>query len=401
MLHEKVWKRFVRTPGILLDCADTDGCAPLPTAEEIRAGIPNACGWMTPSENGAFFTGLYLYALCCAYDGHPSEALRGEVLTLADGLFLLCDVGAHDGFIARGVAEDGVTHYPLSSEDQVGPWLLGLWRLRRSRAADDALREKIDRRLLRTLRGIRAAGYEIPTEWDGVTHGSYARADWRGVCKGMFSAYISEILDLACPGEYRRFSQERPGAGLWSRTEIASHGFAPDMIRTPSLIQFWIDVCAHLCLRELAEADPVNRDAFCSGLRSNGFVCEKFLEDYRKYDNTAKPDYNMDWRSLIPKLKPWRGYAEATAEAARFCGLYAEICPARRIEHGLLGNMLFGAWICTTCGEERIASRALDALDAAARHVDWDHMGLCYAFAAESAVICADRKNNDEKEESL
>jgi hypothetical protein len=79
-----------------------------------------------PIENGAFFGGLYLYSLCEKYDFEPDAKLQNEIKILADGLLLLCDVCKCDGCIARGVADDGVSHPPFSSEDQFGPWMLGL-----------------------------------------------------------------------------------------------------------------------------------------------------------------------------------------------------------------------------------------------------------------------------------
>ena len=389
VLHEQVWKRFVRMPyGHILDFADENGNTTYPTVEEYENCVPNVLGWVTPVENGAFFGGLYLYGLCRAYDRSPDAELLSEIRVIADGLFLLCDVGKRGGFIARGVGDDGHSHYPFSSEDQVGPWLLGLWRLRNSRAADDALRTEIDRRLLRTLRGLKANGYHVPTEWDGVTRGSYAHDDWRGASKALFCAYLLERLDPAEAGEYRRLCAEHPDASLYSRTEIVSHGFAPDMVRNTGLIQFWIDVCAHLCVCELAAVDAENRSAFLCGTRANGVVCEKYLDDIKKYDAASKPVYEMDWRKILPERRKWNTPDEAVAEAGRHCGLFGGICPARRIEHGLLGNMLFAAWICVTCGETPIERQGAERLREAISFVDWNSMRCSYAFAAEAAYYC-------------
>ena len=386
-LHEQVWTRFVRMPyGHILDCADENGHTVLPTAAEMRACVPNVLGWMTPVENGAFFGGLYLYGLCTAYDIRPDGKLLGEIKTITNGLFLLCDVGEKDGFIARGVGEDGISHYPFSSEDQVGPWLLGLWKLRNSRAADEALRTEIDKRLLRTLWGLQRAGYHVPTEWEGETRGSYAHDDWRGASKALFCAYVLSELDEKRRDEYRTMSKEHPDDSLYTRVEIASHGFGADMVRETGLIQFWIDICAHLCLEELAAVDEENRPAYLHGMKANGVVCEKFLDDYKKYDNQKKPVYEMDWRKLLPERKPWHSAREAMDEAGRHCGLFNQICPARSIEHALLGNMVFAAWIVITCGDPALEKRGYEKLLEAVHHVDWRTMRLSYAFAAEAAI---------------
>ena len=110
-LHSLVWKRYIRMPyGHLLDGAELDGSAVIPSAEECRAYIPSILAWTTPIADCAMFGGLYLYALCEKYESAPSEELKKELHILIKGLLLLCDVSDVDGFIARGVADDGVTH---------------------------------------------------------------------------------------------------------------------------------------------------------------------------------------------------------------------------------------------------------------------------------------------------
>jgi len=157
-LHKIVWERFIRMPyGHLLDAADLNGDCFIPTAQECQNCIPNIMSYATAIADCAFFGGLYVYGLCEKYDRAPDAQTKKEIHILVDGLLLLCDIGKVDGFIARGVADDGITHYPTTTEDQVGPWLLGLWRTMHSSVADEALQEKIRPRLVRTLRGISGA----------------------------------------------------------------------------------------------------------------------------------------------------------------------------------------------------------------------------------------------------
>ena len=62
-------------------------------------------------------------------DGHT---IGGPVAAAAsfvpEGLLFLASLGHTPGFIARGVATDGKTTYPMGSNDQTTPWLYGLWR---------------------------------------------------------------------------------------------------------------------------------------------------------------------------------------------------------------------------------------------------------------------------------
>ena len=183
-LHEQVFKRFIRMPyGHIMDCADLSGVAVIPTAEECRNYIPSIVAWTTPIADGAMFGGLYLYALCQRYAATPSEALKKDIGVLIRGLLLLCDISDVDGFIARGVADDGVTHYPCSSNDQTGPWILGLYFAMHSDAADADTKEEIRKRLYRTLRGFYRNDWQFRNEWEGTALGTYKSADFRNCAK--------------------------------------------------------------------------------------------------------------------------------------------------------------------------------------------------------------------------
>lgn len=389
-LHRLLWTRYVRMPyGHLLDYADPNGEPIYPSAEECRAGVPNVLGWGVCTENGAFFTGLYLYGLCEAYDRAPNPQTKREMELLADGLLLLCDVAEQDGCIARGVATDGASHYPFSSEDQFAPWLLGLARLCRCAASDAAQRSAIHARMIRAIGGVRRAGWQIPTEWPGVTRGSCAHGDWRGAAKLLYIAAIGRALGIICPDEFERLAAECPDGGLYARAEIVSHGFAPDMIRQTDLIQFWIDVCAQLCVRELIRLDPVRASGYARGLAANGVAATPFLRDYEAYLAAEKAPLRYDWRVLTQDMRPWRSAAEAVAEAGRQCGAFFErISPGMGQEKKLLGQSVFGCWIAAVSGDPRTAAAARECLDDAAARVDWAACGYNILFALESARNC-------------
>ncbi len=387
-LRELVERRFVHKPwGYLLDCARPDGSAEIPTPDECRNGIPNVLGWGTSNENGAFFTGLYLYGLCNAYLLEPSDELKAEIMQFCDGLFRLCDIAVQDGCIARGVADDGVSHYPFSSEDQAGPHMLGLWKLMNSPLADDELKAEIERRLVRTLKGIINAGWNIPTEWEGVTRGTWAHADWRGASKLIFFAKLAEQLGLINSDEFERLRDERPDGGFYTRYEICACGFAPDMLRNTGLIQFWIDVCAQLCIKELIQLDPDYSEYYRSGLSKNADSVYWFLDDYKKYDNAGTLEYNHNWRELIAYMLPERRDAdEAMREAGSQIGIWnSKLCPRMMNEHRVLGNMLFGAWIALASSGSEVRRYAAEKLYDALDFVDWNTLHRSYAFAAIAA----------------
>ena len=389
VLHEQVWKRFIRMPyGHLLDYADESGGAIIPTAEELQAGLPNALVWCTPIENGAFFGGLYLYGLCEKYDFAPDETLKNEIKTIADGLFLLCDVCKQDGCIARGVADDGVSHPPFSSEDQFGPWMLGLWRLFRSPASDEAMRDGIKKRLVRSLGGVRKAGWKVPSEWEGVTQGSFDGKDWRGVSKLLFAAAVAREVGVVSEAEFELLAAERPSDAVYSRPEIVSHGFAPDLIRKPGA-KFWISICAQICVRELITLDAPRAEYYRAGLRANGVAVLEFLGDYEKYMEIAEKKFFYDWRLPLRDIRPWKNKEEAIAEANRHLGCFFGQEGAIMItEKKLIGEALFGCWIAVVSGDKTAADYAYKCLSDATERVDWVGCGYSWAFTAEAAIYC-------------
>ena len=126
-VHAEVWRRFIDEHDILIDYADTDGSFPRPTAEECREQKPNALGWWTPIENGSMFNGMYLDAAVHRWKISRAEADKEHARRMADALLMLSSLGP-PGFIARGVADDGKTPYPMGSNDQTAPWFYGLWK---------------------------------------------------------------------------------------------------------------------------------------------------------------------------------------------------------------------------------------------------------------------------------
>lgn len=395
-LHELIWRRYIRMPyAHLLDAAEENGNAHIPTAAEVESNLPNVMSYATSIADCAFFGGLYLFGLCEKYDVAPTKTLKNEIGMLINGLLLLCDVSKTDGFVARGVADDGVSHYPFSSTDQVGPFILGLWRALRSPAVDRELCDEIKPRLVRTLSGLRAAGWRVPTEWEGVTMGSFADADWRGVAKCLFLAATARELGLLSCDEFEEMTAQKPKKSIYTRAEIVSHGFAPDMLKNTGLIQFWIDVCAHLATRELIKLDPERAAFYRQGLLTNSAAVVPFLREYRTYNKLENKDFDHNWRQLVPHVKPWEGADEGYAEAKRLNRVWPDLYnPLRNVERKTLSQAFFGAWIAVTGGDEQAAAYARECLIDAIDTVEWKKVGHSYAFAVEAALACFDTRSN-------
>ena len=393
-LHEQVFKRFIRMPyGHIMDCADLSGVAVIPTAEECRNYIPSIVAWTTPIADGAMFGGLYLYALCQRYAATPSEALKKDIGVLIRGLLLLCDISDVDGFIARGVADDGVTHYPCSSNDQTGPWILGLYFAMHSDAADADTKEEIRKRLYRTLRGFYRNDWQFRNEWEGTALGTYKSADFRNCAKFLFAAAVARELGIVSKEEFRTYATEIPPKGFYSRREVIARGFSHEMLNSVALRQFWITVCAHLSVLELCKLDPEGSAQYERGISLGAYSAKFFVREFDHYKPDDFPPFDHDWRKIVPHLKKVTTYEEIKAQSMGLANeLYAEVCPLRGHERMTLGQALFSAWVAIASNERAIADYAYAALTECIQKIDWDKVGQCYAFVAESALIAYDTR---------
>ena len=389
-LHEQVWKRFVRMPyGHLLNYAGENGEAIYPTKEECDKAMPNPRSWGLPISDSAFFTGLYTAALLEKYRKQPSDETADEINILMGGLYLLQDVAKVDGFIARGVGADGRSHYPMGAECQTFPWILALYLYLRSDLCTD--RESVRERLLRVLLALRKYEWKTPCDEEGVFYkSSWLHTNgWRGVVMLLFCARV--IYELTGDPADRQYFEELmnsiPAGGIFKRSEIVSQGYSHDMI-TSFGNQTWICLYCHLAIRELLTLDPEREAVYRLCLYNNGVTALKNVYSITKYDNKAG-GFNMDWRSLN---ELWEDYGKDTVKGTAIAEKQStywnqHLVPHKYMEHTILGNALFAAWAAASCGDERIAQKAMEVLKEEISKIDWNSLHLSYAFVAESALI--------------
>ncbi len=100
----------------------------LPTPEEIARSFPTRAGGRTGMENPALNAGQYLPAVVLRHQLSHDAASTDEARLLFSGMKRLCDVAKDPGFLPRGVALDGASHYTNSSVDQINMFLNGIFR---------------------------------------------------------------------------------------------------------------------------------------------------------------------------------------------------------------------------------------------------------------------------------
>jgi hypothetical protein len=382
--HAEMWRRFVDPHDVVLDYTDLEGRYDRPTPEECRLGKPNALGWWTPVENGAMFNGLYLDALVNRALATQSDADRAKVRRLVDGELLLARIGEVPGFVARGLATDGRTTFPMGSNDQTAPWFYGLWRYVRAGLADDALRHRIVAKMVKVANVLERTGWRMPAAAPFKFRGSFAESGWDGAPRLLF--VMKAMHTLTGDTKWARHYADT----LHSKSEHAPH----DRLHACSLgvasrpkQMMWTGSVSTACLRELweMETDAAIRARFARGLTASAEFASGVLPTRSAFDNNGKARFEGDWRKLLPLWRPQRTIADAQAVAAAQLEFKHTLSPRRREEAKFVREPAFAAWIVTLCPEKAIVARHRNAVADTIRC--YRYAGLRYSqfFAVESA----------------
>ena len=144
-VHQALWGHFMHVEHQMFYDYwwDTPGFPWLPTADQIAREFPNAAGWGTGMENCALSAAQVLPGALLRHELAPDERTAHEARTLFGGLQRLFRVARDPGFLPRGVALDGVSHYPNSSADQYTMVFYALHAYRGSSIATTADRQAI------------------------------------------------------------------------------------------------------------------------------------------------------------------------------------------------------------------------------------------------------------------
>jgi hypothetical protein len=231
--HTEIWRRFIDKFGIMIDFADMDGSVSLPTPEELREGKPNALGWWAPIENGAMFNGLYMDAAINRWKRTQSAEDAAKARKLMAGLLLLNSISEVKGFVGRGVAADGKSHYPMGSNDQTLPWFLGLWRYWASDLATAEEKQRIAKHLVETAEVIAAMKWQMPAEQPFGKRGGFGGFSFDSSPRLLFTCKALHQVtgDAKWDKLYRDALVERGGKEQRTRLEICEQGMVFEYAR--------------------------------------------------------------------------------------------------------------------------------------------------------------------------
>ncbi len=385
--HTELWRRFIDPYGILVDYADKDGGFPRPTPEECRAGKPNALGWWSPIENGSMFNGMYLDGVIQRWKWTRADQDKQKARRLAQGLLLLSSLGP-PGFIARGVATDGRTPYPMGSDDQTGPWLYGLWRYVHEGLADLPERAQIIAQFSEVATVIEANGWKLPCNEGAPSpfRGSFAAHSWQCAPRLLFLLKAAHALtgDEHWAERYREAAREVGGPSGRTRVQICASGM---VFHNPQWRESWTGASSVITLRGLweMETDPAWKQSYADGLAASLKVAADGVPLATKFDNESSAAFLHDWRKLNEWWQPQSSEAEALAVAERESKELGRLSPRRYEEFVYMREPIFAAWVVTLCPDRALVEPHRGAILDTLAHYDYTRIRYSQFFPAEAA----------------
>ena len=383
--HAELWRRFVDEYGILVDFCDLEGKVNLPTPEECRAGKPNALGWFQPIENGAMFNGLYLDAMVNRWRSTKSEEDATKARRLMEGLLLLNSISEVKGFVGRGVSTDGRSHFPMGSDDQTGPWYIGLWRYYDSGLASDEEKDRLRRHLAETTAAIVSLGWNMPAEAPFGKRGTFEGFHFEKAVRKLFVMKLMARVsgETSWEERYRAELDLAGGDPTLTKRQYAGGGmkyyYAPTHAWTSC-----VAVGALRCLWEMEEDAALKAD-YAAGLLASAVLAAECLPLAEKFDPSNPATFDQDWRAaMMPLWKPHTTEQEAVDLAIAQLKAFGKISPRRHSEAAFIREPSAAAWIVSLCPDKDVVKTHLPAIERLLRRYDYADLYYATFFWVES-----------------
>ena len=371
-IHSILEKRFFSRENILYDYAGLNGEVVIPTAEECLANKPNAFAWNTPIENGGFFNGVLLTGLCDLYENYPSEKLKGQMQKLFRGLCRLQDSSPVKGCILRGIASDGKSFYPASSDDQVSPFLLGLWRFSQSAASTQEEKAECRRRCHETVKALKNNGWIIPGARTGFNRGNIAGKSPFNMCNILLAAMILDQTEPNGSSEFVRILEERKEIVFAGYPDIPAHAC-------------WYSAHNYYILSMIAKKYPEYREQARKSLKITAEAAAKWIGRWKQY--VPGLAFTPDWHPLNALWHEQKNTKDAVAiTGAPFWSLWSETCPAVMNERNSIMSAFAAAWIVLLSDDQEIIAKALPDILEALDRIPFERLYYSPFFFAENVI---------------
>lgn len=371
-IHEILERRFLSGENVLYDYAGLKGEVVLPTPEECLANKPNAFAWNTPIENGGFFNGDLLTALCDLYEIFPSEKLAKQMRTLARGLYVLQDRSPVAGCILRGIGSGGKCFYPASSNDQVIPFLLGLWRFAQSGASTPAEKAECRRRCRETVLALKRNRGIVPGARPGFERGNLTANAPYDMCHILLAAMILDETDPEGGTEFGRVLNDRKESVFAGFPEISAE-------------HCWFASHNFYILSMLAATCPAYREPARKALKITAEAASKWIGCWKQY--VPGLAFTLDWHPLNDFWHEQKNTADCKdITGALLWRSWSEICPAVMNERKSIMPAFAAAWIVLLSGDEEVIARSRPGIIEALESVPFEKLYYAPFFFAENVI---------------
>jgi hypothetical protein len=349
---------------------------------------PSALSWGVPVEDGPMFNGLYLDAMCNRWKHTHDEADRMKARRLIDGLVLVSSVGKTPGFIARGIATDGKTTYPMGSNDQTTPWFYGIWRYLQDGLATGEERDALVAKFVEMGNILEQHGWRMPCDGPPSAYrGSFNAPGWEGAPRLLFvtKAMHHFTKDAQWQQKYLDAANEKVGNAQRTRLEFCRSGMVFDGSQGPRYS--WTGSEGVACLRALweMEEDPALREVYAEGLRNSAALSAQSLPLCQKFDPNNSEHFEPDWRLMNEAWKPQQSEADAVAVANAGLRVQHRVSPRLHLEKDWVREPCFAAWVVTLCPVKAFVSQHREAILRVIGHYRYEKLYLSQFFPVESA----------------
>lgn len=386
--HDEIWRRFMDQHRVMLDFTDLDGSYIRPEPSDCRDMKPSALSWGVPVEDGALLNGLYLDALCTRWRLTGVEEARTKARQLVRGLTFLASVGTTPGFIARGVATDGKTTYPMGSNDQTMPWMYGVWRYLKDGLATPEERAELTQKFSSIVTVLDSHAWRMPTSGPPSPYrGSINRHDWESAPRLLFLLKAMHQLtgDAAWQQRYLEAAQQKGGKAMRTRLEICRTGmiFDPGQAERHS----WTGSAGVVCLRGLweMETDDELRAVYAAGLKASATLAAGSLPLCRKFDVSTAGQFEHNWRLMNEVWRPQSSEAEAVEVALAGLKIQHRTSPRMHAEKEYVREPCFAAWVVTLCPDRAFVEAQCTAILDVISAYPYEKLYLSQFFPVESA----------------
>ncbi len=383
--HREIWRRFIDKHNVMIDFAMFDGSVSIPTPEECKQGKPNALGWWSPIENGAMFNGFYMDAAVNRWRVTHKEEDAAKVKKLAEGLMFLSSLSEVKGFIARGAATDGRSHYPMGSNDQTLPWFVGLWRYLGTDLPSKEERPRIIARMVETAEVIVKLKWLMPAEEPFRIRGSFNGYTFESAPRLLFLVKVMHQLthDAKWDTMYQQALHERGGKDNLSRLEICERG----MIFETSRKHSWTACGGVNSIRALweMETDEALRQAYARGLEASATLAMDSLPLAQQFNHDDPRTFDPDWRKLNATWTVQSTEKEAQDVAEVQSKNLGKLAPRRSMEFNFMREPVFAAWIVTLATDKALLKQRRAEVERVLSHYRYDQIYYSQFFPVECA----------------